>query len=89
MHAIQVAAYGGPEALAYVEVPTPEPKPGEVRVAVEAAGVNFIDVYHRSGAYTQGPGSWPLILGQEAAGVVDVIGQGVTGCKEGDRGAFA
>ena len=86
MYAIQVEAYGGPEALTYVEVPTPEPKSGEVRVAVEAAGVNFIDVYHRSGAY---PGSLPLILGQEAAGLVDAIGQGVVEFKKGDRVAFA
>ncbi len=86
MHAIQVEEHGGPESLAYVEVPTPEPKPGEVRVAIEAAGVNFIDCYHRMGAY---PLTLPLILGQEGAGVVDAVGVGVASFKQGDRVAFA
>ena len=85
MYAIQLQAYGGPELLTYTEVPTPEPKAGEVRVAIGAAGVNFIDVYHRTGAY---PGELPVILGQEAAGVVDAVGAGVEEFKTGDRVAY-
>ena len=86
MHAIQVRQYGGPEVLEYVEVPTPEPKAGEVRIAIEAAGVNFIDVYRRTGAYA---GTLPLILGEEAAGHVDALGEGVTDFKVGDKVAYA
>ena len=86
MHAIQVERYGGPEVLAYVEVPTPEPGAGQARVAIEAAGVNFIDVYHRTGAYA---GALPVIIGQEGAGIVDAVGEGVTEVEVGDRVAFA
>ncbi len=86
MHAIQVAQYGGPEVLKYVEAATPEPKAGEVRVAIEAAGVNFIDIYHRTGAYT---GQLPRILGQEAAGRVDAVGEGVDDFRVGDKVAYA
>ena len=86
MHAIQVKEYGGPEQLVYAEVPRPEPRAGEVCVEVEAAGVNFIDVYQRTGAY---PLALPLVLGQEAAGTVAAVGQDVAGVKEGDRVAFA
>ncbi len=86
MRAIQIQSFGGPEVLAYAEVTPPEPQAGEVRVAVEAAGVNFIDVYMRTGAY---PGELPRILGQEVAGVVDVVGEGVAELKTGDRVATA
>jgi NADPH:quinone reductase len=84
--AIQITAYGGPEVLALAEVPTPEPAAGQARVRVEAVGVNFIDVYHRTGAYQ---GQLPLIPGREAAGVVDALGSGVTGLQVGQRVAFA
>ncbi|MGE5127471.1 MAG: quinone oxidoreductase family protein [Betaproteobacteria bacterium] len=86
MKAIRIEAYGGPEVLRYVELPDPQPGPGQLRVRVEAAGVNFIDVYHRTGLY---PGSLPLVLGQEGAGVVDGIGPGVAGFREGDRVGWA
>jgi NADPH2:quinone reductase len=69
-----------------VELPTPRPGPGQVLVSVEAAGVNFIDTYHRTGFY---PLQLPAVLGQEAAGRVASLGAGVTGWKEGDRVAFA
>lgn len=86
MEVIRVHEFGGPEALRLDDVPLPEPGAGQVRVRVEAAGVNFIDVYHRTGAY---PGDPPLTIGREGAGVVDAIGRGVTGVSEGDRAAFA
>ena len=86
MKAIRIEAYGGPEVLRYVELPDPQPGAGQLRVRVEAAGVNFIDVYHRTGLY---PGSLPLVLGQEGAGVVDGIGPGVAGFSEGDRIGWA
>jgi NADPH2:quinone reductase len=85
MRAIQVTTHGGPEVLVYTEVPTPEPGPGEVRIAVEAAGVNFIDVYKRTGAY-QVP--LPFIPGEEAAGYIDAVGPDVSDFKEGDRVAY-
>jgi len=86
MKAIRVHEFGGPEALQLEEVPLPEPAAGEVRVRVEAAGVNFIDVYHRIGAYPSDP---PVTIGREGAGVVDALGDGVTGVGEGERVAFA
>jgi NADPH2:quinone reductase len=86
MHAIQLKEFGGPEVLQYAEVAKPEPGKGEVRVAVEAVGVNFIDVYHRTGAYHN---PLPLIIGQEAAGVVDAIGEDVTDVAVGDRVGYA
>jgi len=86
MHAIRVTKTGGPEALEYVEIGTPEPKEGEARVRVEAIGVNFIDVYHRTGLY---PMPLPFTPGSEAAGVVDAVGANVTSVKVGDRMAYA
>lgn len=86
MHAIQVKAFGGPEKLEYSEAPRPEPKAGEIFVKVEAAGVNFIDVYQRTGAYAI---ALPYIPGQEAAGTVAAVGADVDGVREGDRVAFA
>ena len=85
MKAIRVHETGDVSAMRYEEAPLPEPKAGEVRIKVEAAGLNFIDTYHRMGWY---PLPRPFILGQEAAGVVDSIGEGVTECKPGDRVAY-
>ena len=86
MKAVRVHQYGGLEALKYEEVPTPEPGDGEARVKIEAAGVNFIDIYHRIGRYQ---GTLPLTLGQEAAGTVDMVGQNVNDVKPGDRVVYA
>jgi NADPH2:quinone reductase len=72
--------------LRYEEVPVPEPGPGQARVKIEAAGVNFIDIYFRTGQYK---GNMPLLLGQEAAGVVDAVGPDVVEVKVGDRVAYA
>lgn len=85
MKAIRVTSPGGPEAMEYVDVPTPEPGEGEVLVRVEAAGVNFIDVYHRTGLYAQ---PLPFTPGSEAAGVVEEVGAGVTDVRAGDRVAY-
>jgi len=86
MKAIRVHQFGGPEALHYEEVPLPEPGAGQARVSIEAAGVNFIDVYHRTGSY---PGQLPITPGVEGAGVVDAVGSGVSDLKPGDRVAYA
>jgi NADPH:quinone reductase len=86
MKAIRVHKYGGPEVLILEEVPIPEPKAGEARVKIEAIGVNYVDIYHRTGLY---PLQTPFTLGQEAAGVVDAVGEGVTEVKKGDRVAYA
>ena len=85
MKAIRVHQCGGPEALIYEEVLLPEPGPGEVRVKVEAAGVNYIDTYHRTGLY---PLPTPFTLGMEGAGVVDIVAPDVTLVKPGDRVAW-
>jgi NADPH2:quinone reductase len=86
MRAIQFDQTGGPEVLKLVEVPEPEPKPGQARVRHEAIGVNFIDTYHRTGLY---PVRLPCIPGGEAAGVVEAVGEGVTRMKPGDRVAYS
>jgi NADPH2:quinone reductase len=86
MKAIQIRAHGGPEALEAAELPIPQPGPGEVLVHLEAIGVNFIDVYHRTGLY---PVSLPYVPGQEGAGTVEKVGEGVTGLVPGDRVAYA
>jgi NADPH2:quinone reductase len=86
MHAICVHEFGGPEVLRYEEVPMPEPGPGQARVKIEAAGVNYTDIYFRTGQYR---GSLPFILGQEAAGIVDAVGPEVNDVKVGDRVAYA
>jgi NADPH2:quinone reductase len=86
MRAIQFTQTGGPEVLHVVDIPEPQPRPGQVRVRHEAVGVNFIDTYHRSGLY---PVKLPCTLGGEAAGVVDAVGEGVTGLKVGDRVAYS
>ncbi len=82
MRAIRITETGGPEILTLAEVDTPEPPPGHVLVKLAAAGVNFIDTYHRSGAY---PMKLPLILGAEGAGEVVKVGAGVTEVRVGDR----
>ncbi|HUG24074.1 quinone oxidoreductase family protein [Piscinibacter sp.] len=86
VQAIRIDAYGGPEALRRVEVPVGEPGPGEIRIRHHACGLNFIDVYQRTGLY-QNP--LPLTLGMEAAGIVEAVGEGVTHLKAGDRAAYA
>lgn len=85
MRAIEVAAFGGPEVLRLVERPRPAPGPGQVRVKNAACGVNFIDIYHRTGFYPQ---PLPLVPGLEGAGTVDAVGVGVTGYQPGDRVAY-
>lgn len=82
MKAIRIHAQGGLEVLRHEDVPVPAPGAGQALVRIEAAGVNFIDIYHRSGLY---PVSFPYTLGQEAAGTVTAIGPGVTGVAVGDR----
>lgn len=85
MKAIQVSAVGDPEVLNLVELPIPEPKPNQAVVQIQAAGVNFIDVYFREGRY---PAPLPFINGQEAAGTVTSTGVDVQGVKPGDRVAY-
>jgi NADPH2:quinone reductase len=85
MFAVQAVTPGGPENLKYTELEKPVPGPGEALVKLNAVGINYIDVYHRTGRY---PGSFPLTIGQEGAGVVEAIGEGVTEVKPGDRVAY-
>jgi NADPH2:quinone reductase len=84
--AIRMTRTGGPEVLEYVDVEVGEPGPGEARVRQHAIGLNFIDVYFRTGLY---PMPLPSGLGQEGAGVVEAVGEGVTHVKPGDRVAYA
>ena len=86
MRAVRIHRYGGPEALQIDQVPRPEPGEGEALVAVEAAGVNFIDIYHRTGLY---PSGLPFTPGMEAAGVVEAVGAGVEEVEVGDRVVYA
>ena len=86
MHAIQVTEHGGPEVMQWIELETPAPIKGEVLVRLEAAGVNFIDVYFRTGAY---PAELPGIPGLEGAGVVEAVGPDVTTLGIGDRVAWS
>jgi NADPH2:quinone reductase len=85
--AIRIHAPGGPEVMKWDDVPRPEPGPGEALVKQEAVGLNYIDVYFRSGLY-KAP-MMPLIIGQEGAGTVTAVGPGVTTVKPGDRVAYA
>lgn len=85
MRAIQVSEVGGPEVLQYTELPDPVPGPGQLLVQTRAIGVNFIDVYFRSGAY---PGPVPFVPGKEAAGIVTAVGPDVAGFTIGDRVAW-
>lgn len=82
MKAIRVHEHGGPEVLRYEDVPLPVPGQAEVRIKIEAAGVNYIDIYLRTGQYKT---TLPAIPGQEGAGVVDAVGPGVKEIKVGDR----
>ena len=82
MKAIVIEQSGGPEVLAYRDAEAGEPAAGQVRVRIEAAGVNYIDTYHRSGLY---PLAMPFTPGVEGAGVVDAVGDGVEGLAAGDR----
>lgn len=86
MKAIRVHQHGGPEVLRYEDVPTPTPGAGEALVKVEAAGVNFTDIYHRVGLY---PAPLPFIPGSEAAGTVLAVGPDVKEIKPGDPVAYA
>jgi len=85
MKAIQISQYGGPEVLKLREVDIGEPGPGQVLVRLEAAGVNFVDVYQRRGIY---PVNLPYIPGLEGSGVVEALGEGVKTVKPGDRVAY-
>jgi NADPH:quinone reductase len=86
MHAIRVSRTGDPSVLEYVSVEKPVPGKGEALVRIEAAGVNYIDVYHRTGLYKL---PLPLTPGSEGAGVVEAVGPDVEGLKGGDRVAYA
>jgi NADPH2:quinone reductase len=83
---IIIEAHGGPEVLKLVDRPVGEPGPGEIRIAQKAVGLNFIDIYQRTGLYKL---SLPVALGMEAAGVVEAVGDGVHHLKPGDRAAYA
>ena len=85
MKAIRIHQYGGPEVLQYEDVPEPAPKPGEALVKIDAAGVNFIDTYQRTGLYKV---PLPTLLGQEGGGTVSSVGADVTSVKVGDKVAW-
>jgi len=84
--AVQIRQHGGPEVLELADLPVGEPGPGQVRIRHRAIGLNFIDVYHRTGLY---PLSLPATIGMEGAGVVEAVGEGVTHLRVGDRAAYA
>ena len=84
--AIQIKQFGGPENMQIVDLPVGEPGPGQVRIRHHAVGLNFIDVYQRTGLY---PNKLPLALGMEGAGVIEAVGAGVTHLSAGDRAAYA
>ncbi len=84
--AIHIQQFGGPEVLELTEVAVGEPGTGEIRIRHHACGLNFIDVYQRTGLY---PNPLPLLLGMEGAGVVEAVGPGVTHLRTGDRAAYA
>ncbi|MEO7145529.1 MAG: quinone oxidoreductase [Bryobacteraceae bacterium] len=86
MKAVFVEQCGGPEQLKYADIPTPEPGPGQARVKVAASGVNFIDIYFRTGLYKA---PTPIVLGNEGAGTVEAIAPDVTEVAIGDRVAWA
>ena len=83
---IQIQQYGGPEVMQLVDLPVGEPGPGEVRIRHHAVGLNYIDVYQRTGLYGN---PLPLSLGMEGAGVIEAVGEGVTHLVVGDRAAYA
>jgi NADPH:quinone reductase len=86
MKAIRIDRTGGPEVLELVDVPVPAPAPGEALVRHTAIGINYIDVYFRTGLYKR---PLPFVDGREGAGVVEALGEGVTDFKPGDRVAYA
>jgi NADPH2:quinone reductase len=83
---VQIAATGGPEQMKVVEVAVGNPGPGQIRIRHQACGLNFIDVYHRTGLY---PLNLPHGIGMEASGIVEAVGEGVTHLAPGDRAAYA
>src|ERR1035438_3823839 len=86
MKSIQVNVPGGPENLQLMDVPTPRPGPGQALVRIAASGVNFIDIYFRTGLYKA---DLPIAIGSEGAGTVESVGEGVTEVAPGDRVAYA
>jgi len=84
--AVQLTSFGGPEVMKLVDVTVGDPGPGQARVRHHAIGLNFIDIYQRSGVY---PNALPAVLGMEGAGVVEAVGPGVSHIKPGDRVAYA
>jgi NADPH2:quinone reductase len=85
-HAIRIHAHGGPEVMQWEPVELPAPRRGEALIRQTAVGLNFIDIYERTGLY---PGALPMGLGREAAGVVEAVGPRVAGLQPGDRVAYA
>lgn len=85
IRAVRLFEAGGPEVMQLVDVPMPEPGPGQIRIRHDAVGLNFIDIYQRSGLY---PLTYPSGLGREGAGIVEAVGEGVTRFKVGDRAAY-
>lgn len=85
VRAVQIETIGGPEVMKVVDLPLADPKPGEVVVRHHACGVNFIDIYHRTGLYKV---PLPAVLGEEGAGVVEAVGADVTHLAAGDRVAY-
>ncbi len=83
---VRVHAYGGPEALSFDQIPKPAPAAGEILIRQDAMGVNFIDIYYRTGLYKLP--SLPCVIGMEAAGVVEQVGPDVSGIAVGDRVAY-
>ncbi len=83
---VQVRQQGGPDEMQLVDLPVGDPGPGEIRIRHHACGLNYIDVYQRSGVY---PLPVPLSLGMEGAGIVEAVGEGVTHLAPGDRAAYA
>ncbi|HEY5866754.1 MAG TPA: quinone oxidoreductase, partial [Candidatus Tectomicrobia bacterium] len=85
MQAVRIHTFGGPEVMQLEDVPTPSPQAGQVLVRLAAAGLNYIDVYQRSGLY---PNPLPYTMGLEGSGVVAAVGANVTGFQEGDAVAY-
>jgi len=85
MKAVRIHAPGGPEVLKYEDAPQPSPKAGEAVVKVDAAGLNYVDVYVRTGAYK---GEYPMTLGMEAGGTISAVGAGVSDVAVGDKVAY-
>ncbi len=84
--AVRIDAFGGPEVMKFVDVTVGEPGPGEARIRHHAIGLNYIDIYQRSGVY---PNPLPFHMGMEGSGVVEAVGKGVSHVKPGDRVAYA